>query len=143
MDHIRVQSKKQISLLMAKELKAKGYNVIPGHFLCRQCFKKHNIMEGDQNESDVEQNQSDSDYSCETPRKKLNTSLDSMGISPAHLQSRALTAKNKLDKAAEVLKTSLSGAYVVSTDQLASSESVNVLFLKLNKRHQSLIVGTI
>ena len=30
----KVQSKKQISLLMAKELKAKGYNVTPGHSLC-------------------------------------------------------------------------------------------------------------
>ena len=37
--HIRVQSKKQISLLMAEELKAKCYNIIPGHFLCRQCVK--------------------------------------------------------------------------------------------------------
>ena len=35
----RVQSKKQISLLLAKELKAKGYSVIPGHSLCRQCVK--------------------------------------------------------------------------------------------------------
>ena len=44
----RVQSKKQISPLMLKELKAKGYNVIPGHSLCRQCVKKYdNIMEGD------------------------------------------------------------------------------------------------
>ena len=70
---------------MAKELKAKGYNVIPGHSLCRQCVKKYNIIECDQNESDVEQNESDNDYSCETPRKKLNTSLDTMGISPVHL----------------------------------------------------------
>ena len=36
----RVQSKKQIFLLMVKELKAKGYNVIPGHSLCCQCVKK-------------------------------------------------------------------------------------------------------
>ena len=57
---------------MAKELKAKGYNVIPGHFLCCQCVKNYdNIMEGDQNESDIEQNESDNDYSCETPRKKV------------------------------------------------------------------------
>ena len=96
-------------------------------------------MEGDQNESD-------NDYSWETPRKKLNTSLDTMGISAVHLHgvapnSWASTAKNKLDRAVEVLKTSWD-AYVVSTDQLASSESVNVI-LKLNKRHQSLIVCTI
>ena len=56
-------------------------------------------MEGDQNESDVEQNESDNDYSCETPRKKVNTSLDTMGISPVHLHgvdqhSRASTVKN-------------------------------------------------
>ena len=57
-----MQSKKQISLLMAKELKENGYSLIPGHFLCRQCVKKYdNIMEGDQNESDVEQNESDND----------------------------------------------------------------------------------
>ena len=78
---------------------------------------------------DVEQNESDNEYSCETPRKKLNTSLETMAISPVHLHgvaqhSRASTAKNKLDRAVEVLKTSLSDAYVVSTDQLASSESV-------------------
>ena len=90
----RVQSKKQISPLMLKELKAKGYNIIPGHSLCRQCVKKYdNIMEGDQNESDVEQNESDNDYSCETPRKKLNTSLDTTGISPVHLHGVAQHSK--------------------------------------------------
>ena len=78
----RVQSKKQISLLMAKELETKGYNVIPGHSLCRQCVKKYdNIMEGNQNESGVEQNESDNDYSCETLWKKVSTGLDTMGIS--------------------------------------------------------------
>ena len=64
-----------------------------------QCIRKYdNTMEYDQNESDVEQNESDNDYSCETPRKKLNTSLDTMGISPVHLHGvaqngRASTAK--------------------------------------------------
>ena len=88
-------------------------------------------MEGDQNESDVEQNESDNYYSCEMPRKKLNTSRDTMGIFPVHLHgvgqhSWASTAKNKFDRAVEVLKASLSDAYVVSTDQLASSKSVNI-----------------
>ena len=115
---------------MVKELKAKFCSVIPGYSLCCQCIKKYdNTMEHDQNQSDVEQNESDNDYSCKTPRKKLNTSLDTMGISPVHLhgvaqQSRASTAKNKLDRAVEVLETPSSDAYVVSTDQLASSESV-------------------
>ena len=135
----RVQSKKQISLLMAKGLKAKGYNVIPGHSLCRQCVKKY-IIEGDQNESD-------NDYSCKMPRKKLNTSLDTMGISPVHLHgvaqhSRASTAKNKLDSTVEVLKTSLSDAYVMSTINLLALNLL-MIFLRLNKRHQSLIICTI
>ena len=71
---------------MAKELETKGYNVIPGHSLCRQCVKKYdNIMEGNQNESGVEQNESDNDYSCETLWKKLSTGLDTMGISTIHV----------------------------------------------------------
>ena len=41
-------------------------------------------MEGDKNESGVERNVSDNDYSCEKSRKKLNTNLDTMGISPVH-----------------------------------------------------------
>ena len=122
-----------MSLMMAKELKAKYQIVNPGYSLTCKCVKKYdNIMEGDQNDSNVEQNEADNDYFCETPRKKLNIRLDTMGISPVHLHgvaqhSWASTAKNKLDRAVEVLKTSMSDAYVVSTDQLASSESVNVI----------------
>ena len=53
-------------------------------------------------------------------------------ISPVHLHgvaqhSQASTAKHKLYRTVEVLKASLSDAYVLSTDQLASSESVNVI----------------
>ena len=71
---------------MAKELKEEGFSDIPGHSHFYQCVKKYDdIMEGDQNESDVEHSESDNDYSCETPRKKLNTSLDTMIISPVHL----------------------------------------------------------
>ena len=87
--------------------------------------KYDNSIESDQKESD-------NDYSCETPRKKLNTSLDTMGMSPVHLHgvaqhSQASTAKNVLDRAVEVLKTSLSDASVVNTDQLANSESLYVI----------------
>ena len=51
-------------------------------------------------------------------------------ISPVRLhgvaqRSWALTTKNKMDRAVEVIKASLS--YVVSADQHASSESVNVI----------------
>ena len=104
-------------------------------------------MEGDQNESDIEQSESDNAYSCEMPRKKLNTSFDTMSISPVHLHgvaqhSRASTAKNKLDSTVEVLKTSLSDAYVMSTINLLALNLL-MIFLRLNKRHQSLIICTI
>ena len=84
---------------------------------------------------DVGQNESDNDYSRETQRKKLNTSLDTMGISPVHLHgvaqhSRVSTAKNKLDRAVEVLINLL-------------ALNLLMLFLTLNQRHQSLIVCTI
>ena len=84
---------------------------------------------------DVGQNESDNDYSRETQRKKLNTSLDTMGISPVHLHgvaqhSRVSTAKNKLDRAVEVLINLL-------------ALNLLMLFLNLNKRHQGLIVCTI
>ena len=141
-----MQSKKQIFLMMAKEVKAKCYNLISGHSLRCQCVKKYdNIMEGDQSESDVEQNESDNDYSCETPRKKLNTRLDTMGISAIHLHgvaqhSRASTAKNKLDRAVEELKH----YQMIMLRVLINFLALNLLlFLKLNKRHQSLIVCTI
>ena len=92
-------------------------------------------MEGDPNGSDVGQNESDNGYSRETQRKKLNTSLDTMGISPVHLHdvaqhSRVSTAKNKLDRAVEVLINLL-------------VLNLLMLFLNLNQRHQSLIVCTI
>ena len=70
-----------------------------------------------------------------------------MGISTVHLHgvdqhSGVSTAKNKLDRVVEVLKTSSSsGAYVVSTNHLASSESV--VISETEQRHQSLIVCTI
>ena len=84
---------------------------------------------------DVGQNESDNDYSRETQRKKLNTSLDTMGISPVHLHgvaqhSRVSTAKNKLDRAVEELINLL-------------ALNLLMLFLNLNQRHQSLIVCTI
>ena len=90
---------------------------------------------------------SDNDCSFEMPRKKLNTSFDTMGISPVHLHvvaqhSWASIAKNKLDGAVEVLKA-LSVADVMSTDQLASPESVNVISETEQKASESLIVCTI
>ena len=70
-----------------------------------------------------------------------------LSIFPVHLHgvaqhSQASTAKNKLDSTVEVLKTSLSDAYVMSTINLLALNLL-MIFLRLNKRHQSLIICTI
>ena len=104
-------------------------------FFCRQCVKKYdNIVEGDQNKSDVE-NESDNDYSCETPRNKFNTSPDTMVIFPVHFHgvvqhSRTWTAKYKLDRAVEHHYQMLMLWVLINLLAL----NLLMLFLKLNKR---------
>ena len=137
--HCRVQSKKQkqIPLLMAKEIKAKGYNVIPGHSLCHQYVKNISWRVIRMNQMLSRMNQ----IMTTLVKRQGRSSIPALTlwVSPLSIYMVLLKMvelqlqKNKLDRAVEVLKTSLSDAYVVSTDQLASSESVNVLFLKLNK----------
>ena len=76
------------------------------------------------------------------PRKKLNTSLNAMGISPVHLHgvaqhSQASTAKNKLDsRAVEVLTTS--DAYVVSIYYFFLSNNFHVYITNVcNKQNEN------
>ena len=71
-------------------------------------------------------------YSCEMSRKKLNTSVDTMIISPIHFNafaqhSRVWTASNKLNKAVELLKRSLSDDYFEINEQSACFEFANVI----------------
>ena len=94
---------------MTQQLKAKKFNVQPGHMLCRQCITAYeNIINAISTDTEVEEtpmNDIDEDvlddapYEVyETPRKRLSTSLETVGESPVNLHglpqhSRATSAK--------------------------------------------------
>ena len=65
----------------------------------------------------------------ETPRKRLNTGLETVGVSPVNLhgvpqRSQATSAKKKLDKVVDTYKSNIAETYDVSKDILHTSDSV-------------------
>ena len=120
-----------MNLEMAKILKEKGFNdVLPGQKLCRQCITKYekstkppeneNMTEMIKTESSQDKLASD-DYFllCESPKKKLNLTLESIGVSPVNIHgaaqhSHASNVKGKLKKVLNVYKEDISAAYDVS-----------------------------
>ena len=73
-----------------------------GHSLCRQCVKKYNTILASKtdseleventneiNDCDIDERDEPEKFSCVTPRKRLNTSLKTMGISPVNLHGIA------------------------------------------------------
>lgn len=123
----KVKGVQLISLVMAKELEVRGYNVTPGHILCPQCMMKYVRLIDDTDRIDA-------DYTCEllqTPQKNLNISLKSMDISPVALHgvaphSRVHSAKRKLEQVIGTLKSDLSTVYKVDAEELTVSESVHI-----------------
>ena len=101
---------------MTRQLKEKRVKCILGHSLCCQCVKKYNTIlasktesesnaenTNEMNDGDIDEQDEPDDFSSVTPRKKLNTSLETMGISPVNLhrmaqQNRAPNPRVKLDK---------------------------------------------
>ena len=108
-------------------------------------------MEGDQNESDVEQNESHNKYSCETSRKMLNTNLDAMtlylhgvGTLDTPFTWCCSTVRLQLQKInlTELLKYYKHHYQMLMLWVLVNLLALNLLmlFLKLSKRQQSLII---
>ena len=65
------------------------------------------------NDGDIDERDEPDDLLCAAPKKRLNTSLEIMGISPVNLHgiaqhSRALSARAKLKKLVGTLKTIIS-----------------------------------
>ena len=100
---------------MAIILKEKGFNdVLPGHKLCRQCVikdekltkpcEKKNMTEIIEIESSQDELASADDFLLnESPKKKLNWTLESIGVSPVNihgvvLHSHISNAKGKLKR---------------------------------------------
>ena len=147
---------------MAKRLKKKNIEIVPGYKLCRQCVKELEVIEKQaDDENDIatpkqlneDENMSEnelSDYEmfATPPKKKLNTSLSSVGISPVNLHgvpqhTRAYTAKLKLTKVMEKFKSELSEAYSVEdipldTNLASISTDVQTKAKDLDKLHESM-----
>ena len=124
---------------MAQQLKAKDFDVQSGHMLCRQCITAYgNIINVSSSDAELEETPMDdidedalvdATYEVyETPRKRLNTGLEAVGVSLVNLHgvpySRATSAKQKLGKVVDAYKSTIAEAYNVSKDVLDTSDSV-------------------
>jgi len=124
-------AKKVIDLEMAKRLREHGKSVIPGQALCRRCNERCEILTAKKYEKEpeinaTEQQHDDDFHPYESPRKKLNTSLETMEITPVKLHSvaqhsRLPSAKAKLEKVVNTFKAGISSAYRVDIATLENN----------------------
>ena len=129
------------NLEMAKILKEKGFHyVLPGQKLCRQLVneyekltkqpEKENMTEIIKTESSQNELAPDDDSLLyESPKKKLNLTLKSIGVSPVNIHrvvqhSRASTAKGKLNKVLNLYKENISAAYNGSDIEIEESSPI-------------------
>ena len=120
-----------INFEMTKILKEKGFNdVLPGQKLCRQCVTEYekltkppeneNMTEIIETESSQDKLASDDDFLLyESPKKKLNSTLENIGVSPVNTlgvsqHSRGSNEKCKMKNFLNVYKENISVAYNVS-----------------------------
>ena len=164
----KVKTERSISLSMAKELESKGHATTPGQFVCRQCISEYERlinMEDDvptdidecDDISTAEETDADGDADFtyetepETPKKKLNVSLESMDLTPVVLHgvaehSRLPSAKRKLGQVIGTLKTNLATVYKVDSEELSvSSEAAREKEMKekaseLDRLHHLMMV---
>ena len=124
---------------MVQQLKAKKFDVQPGYILCHQCKTVYkNIIHASSLDIKVEEipmDDTDDDalddatYRVyETPRKCLNTSLETIGLCPVDVHgvlqhSHATSTKQKLDKVVDTYKSNIAEAYIVRKDVLDTSDS--------------------
>ena len=127
----KTQGLKKITLDIVQQLKAKNFDVQPGHMLCRQCITAYeNIIKVSSSDTEVEETPvddidedtlNDATYEVyETPRKRLNTSLGTIGVSPVNLYG----ILQKLDRVIDMYKSTIAEAHDVSKDVLETSDSV-------------------
>ena len=124
---------------MVQQLKAKKFDVQPGYILCHQCKTAYkNIIHASSLDIKVEEiPMDDTDEDAlddatyrvyETPRKCLNTSLETIGLCPVDVHgvlqhSHATSTKQKLDKVVDTYKSNIVEAYIVRKDVLDTSDS--------------------
>ena len=127
-----IKGEQLITLEMAQYLKSKDFNVMPRNMLCCQCKTKYNEMNNGDSDNNSQHitDMSDQEFDeCETPKKKLNSSLQAIGVSPIDplhavaQHSRIIHAKSKLDKVVDKLKNNLSEAYAIEINQMDDSNN--------------------
>ena len=104
--------------------------------LCCQCITaSENIVNASSTDTEVEKTPmddavDDATYEVyETPRKRFNTSLETVGVSPpvnlygVPQHSRATSAKQKLDKVVDTYKSTIAEAYDVNKDSDEESDA--------------------
>ena len=155
----------EVSLDMAKILKSKNFNVIPGQKFCRHCMEKYNtLLESDNEMTEPEEDitepvnkttELDEPYVeeevCESsPRKRqLNSSLESIGVSPVNVhgvaqRSRALNAKSKLRKVMDAYKEDIASAYNIENCELdpepeqKNNEAIEKKAIELDRLHAAM-----
>ena len=135
----KAKGQKAISLFEAIKLKEKGYVVVPGQKLCRQCMKKYEDIvsqvkaEPEKMETETEtedeiqtETEEEPHEYMESPKKRLNTSLETVGVSPANLHgvaqhSRVTKAKEKLKTVLTTYEESISQVYSCPIDELRNN----------------------
>ena len=135
----RAQGTRRVTLEIANRLQAKGHEITPGMMLCRQCDKcyqdlceKSSELSSPEEMDDDEDAPDDATYEhFETPRKRLNTTLGMVGVSPVNLHSvpqhsRTGSAKQKLEKVIDVYKSSLAEAYNVKEDDICDNSDTMI-----------------
>ena len=80
---------------MTQQLKAKNLDIQPGHMLCRKHITAYKNINASSSDTEMEESTmddtdedalNDATYEVyETPRKRLNTSLETVGVSPLNL----------------------------------------------------------
>ena len=130
-----IKAYKVINLEIAKILKEKGFNdLLTGHKLCRQCVTEYekltkppeneNMTEIIETESSQDELASDGDFLLyESPKNKLNLTLESTGVSPVNIHGVAehicaSNGKGKLKKVLNVYKENFSAAYNISDTEI-------------------------
>ena len=122
---------REVSLEKAKDFKIRGFSIVPGEKMCPTCTKLISEKKASDDSSSDDINVSN--VKVQTPEKAmLNTSLTSLGISPAKLysvarHSRPAAAKCKLESATGALKTKISHVYQVELATEASNNPDSVL----------------
>lgn len=133
----KVKGGHNITLDLAKKLRQKGFNAIPGWQLCRNCFKKVTIEE--QNDK----SQTDNDTDCEISeiareiarddaKDLMNTSLEELAVSP--MKTHSLSKQRKISEA----KSKIDRACASIEDRVASVLDVDSADLKRKDPHATI-----